>query len=119
MRTVIASANPDLTIALQFALRNEPGFDVIASVTACDGLAAVSSSSTIDLFVIDGALPLTAATIRSCKRAGPLGRPATIAVLAAGDDAVDDADVVVRKGGAPSELLDALRRIRGDRRRLA
>jgi DNA-binding NarL/FixJ family response regulator len=48
-------SDPNLTIALQFALRHEPGVEVVASVTAASGLMALAESSTVDLFVIDAA----------------------------------------------------------------
>lgn len=114
MRTVIASADPDLTIALQFALRNEAGFTVIASVSSSRGLSAVASSSTVDLFVIDGALGVSTDVIQRCRLAGPFGADAAIAVLAGDDEVIDDADVVVRKR-RPTELLDVLRTVRHGR----
>lgn len=115
MRTVIASADPDLTIALQFALRHEPGFDVVASVTAPSGLLALAESSIVDLFVIDAALAAAADVICACQLAGSPA-PAALVVVASEDERVGYGDLVVRKGQSPSELLDALRHIRRDRR---
>ncbi len=115
MRTVLASADPDLTIALQFALRNEPGFDVVASVSSCRGLSAVSASSIVDLFVIDAALAPSPDVLRRCQLAGPSGAGAAIAILAAEDEVTAPADAVVRKD-RPSELLNLLRAMRRERR---
>jgi hypothetical protein len=112
MRTVIASADSDLAIALHLRLRNEPGFEVIASVSAISELAAVSASSTAELFVIDASLAPTQADVQACRYAGPPGSPAMIAILASEADPVIGGDAVIRKGGPPSELWDALRRIR-------
>lgn len=115
MRTVLASADPDLAIALQFALRNEPGFEVLASVSSCRGLSAVSASSIVDLFVIDSALAPSPAVLQRCRLAGPSGAHAAIAMLTAEDEVTESADAVVRKD-RPSELLEVLRAIRRERR---
>lgn len=115
MRTVLASADPDLTIALQFALRNEPGFEVVASVSSCRGLSAVSASSVVDLFVIDAVLAPSPDVLQRCRLAGPPGVEATIALLAAEGEVTAPAGVVVRRE-RPSELLETLRAIRRERR---
>lgn len=118
MRTVIACADRNLTIALQFALRRQPAVDVVGSVTTTRALAALAASSPVDLFVIDAALRPTSELIEICRRAGPAQAPASIVVLASDDDLVDDADGIVRKGRAPRELLEELDRLQRARRQM-
>lgn len=116
MRTVIASEDPNLTMALQFALRHEAGVDVLASVTTGTGLAALARSSTVDVFVIDASLAPAVGVIGACRAAGSQGVPAVIVVLASEGESVEHADEIVRKWRSPNELLDTLRRIRRERR---
>jgi len=113
VRTVVATADPDLRLALQVALRAEPGFAVAAAVSDAGCLLAVLEAARPDLVLLDSNLAITAADVLAHARAHSPGHPPKIALLAGNEEqATATADVVVRKGGLPSVLLHALRRLR-------
>ena len=57
MRTVIATGDTDLRLAIQLMLSEEPGINITGSVSDCDGLNALVKSTLPDYVLLDWSLP--------------------------------------------------------------
>ncbi|MCZ7525640.1 MAG: hypothetical protein M5U14_04170 [Acidimicrobiia bacterium] len=115
MDTLIAAGPPELRLALELALREEPGFDVIGTVSNGRSLLAVLRGTRCDLVVLESGLPdgPVRDVVEQVRALLPSPR---IVVLAepADEPQVDELspDATVPKGAPPDRLLDALRLVR-------
>ncbi len=113
MDVVLASAQSDLKLALEMLLREEPGTNIVGTVTETEGLLALIQTIHSDLVFLDWDLPgrpcpevlATAQSVNCQPTIIVLGKDTSAkqSALAAG------ADAFVLKGESPEQLLAAIR----------
>jgi len=119
MQALVATEQADLRLAIELYLVEEPGMDVVGTVSEAAGLRSLARITRPDLIMLDWDLPGHSPTnlVTELKRID--SRPQVIVlgkeleqrpvVLAAG------ADAFVLKGDPPGRLLTAIRQARARR----
>lgn len=121
MHVLLATEQPDLRLALEMLLGEEPGVVVVGGVSEAEGLLALVRITLPDLVLLDWDLPgrpLPGVLAESFA----LSRPPRFIVLGrdlrARQVAIDaGADAFVIKGDSPNQLLAAFREVRAGRSR--
>ncbi len=116
MHVLLATEQADLRISLELLLDQEPGVNIIGSVSETEGLLALLRSAQPDIVILEWDLPsqpmndILAAAHR-------LGHPAKFIVLGKQPKQKEQAlqagaAAFVEKGGPPERLLAAFRELR-------
>ena len=112
---LLATADPDLRLSLELLFDEQPGVQIVGTVSEGEGLQALMQASQIQIIGVDWDLPgmLLPAVIADAQRRQP--SITTLVMVNSGDGlepARDSgADVVVLKGTSPDHLLAVFRRL--------
>ena len=116
MRTVLASAQFDLRLALEILLREEPGTDIVGTASEAASLRGMLQSSRPDLLILDWDLPGYALIPLLAEVKRP--RPSPQVIVLGSDEGVRQealaagADAFVWSGDLPGDLTAAIRQSR-------
>jgi DNA-binding NarL/FixJ family response regulator len=118
MHVLLATAQPDLRVALEVLLSEEPGVFVVGGVSEAEGLLALTTIMHPDLVMMDWDLPgRSPAEVLSASRAiGPQTHFIVLSSHADDQQAALDAggDAFVVKGNSPQQLLTIFRALRSE-----
>ena len=116
MRMVIAVVEMDLRLALELALSEEPGVQIVGVASDAAGLLALTHSGQPELIVLEDALPGAALPelLGALRQRQPPPRLLVLGANPAGGAAAlaGGAAAFVLKGDPPEQLLDTFRWVR-------
>lgn len=115
MRIILAARDADLRLAMQLLLSEEPGVNVIGSVSDANGLLALINSTDPDLVLMDVNLPGQSLQ-DTLSEIGAYGSPPKIVLL--GQEAVLNEEITqsnveyyLQIGEPPEKLVEAFRQV--------
>ena len=115
MDVLLAIHHPDLRLAIDLYLREEPGINVVGMASETEGLSALLNTLRPDLLLIDWSLP-GRPLVQVLAEGQEPDPPPKIIVLGADDRDMKaalaaKADYFVVKGESPEQLLSAIRHV--------
>ena len=112
---LLATADPDLRLSLELLFDEQPGVQIVGTVSEGEGLQALMQASQIHLIVVDWDLPgmLLPTVIADARQRQPSITTLVMVNSGEGLEPARDsgADAVVLKGTSPDHLLAVFRRL--------